>query len=102
MQVVNSIWNGPGTIRRKKAEHYVLTGRAEWVGPEQVRMITLHPENKAAASDAAAGYQGITRTMSLEELAHLPIANPRLAYTDRSIPATRHFAGRSGHVRVYL
>ena len=100
VKVVNSIWNGTGLIRRKKAEYLVSVGRAEWVGPEQVRMVVAHPENRGAASNAAAGYEAITRTMTLKELAHLPIANPRMAYTDRSVPPTRYFRGRSGPLRI--
>jgi hypothetical protein len=100
VKVVNAIWNGSGTIRRKKAEHYVLHGRAEWLGSEQVRMLMSHPANRAAAAEAAAAYESIQRTMSREELAHLPVANVQIAYTDRSVAATRHVAGRSGPVRV--
>ncbi len=100
VKVVNPIWNGSGTIRRKKAEHYVLHGRAEWVGSEQVRMLMSHPANRAAAAEAAAAYESVKRTMSREELAHLPLANVEIAYTDRSVAATRHVAGRSGPVRV--
>lgn len=100
VKVINSPWNGDGLIRRKKAEHYVSVGRAEWVSADQVRMIGSHPQNSTAASRAAEGYQSVTRTMTLEELAHVPLVNPRIAYTNRSIPASRHFAGRSGPVRV--
>jgi hypothetical protein len=38
--------------------------------------------------------------MSREELAHLPVTNVGIAYTDRSVAVTRHVAGRSGPVRV--
>lgn len=89
VKVVNSIWNGAGTIRRKKAEHYVSLQRAEWVGPDQVRMVMSHPDNQAAAAKAAVGYEAIKRTMTLEELANLPLVRARIAYTHRSVPATR-------------
>jgi hypothetical protein len=99
VKVVNSIWNGPGTIRRKKAEHYVSVGRAEWVAPDQVRMVTSHPENRAAAARAKEGYVSITRTMSLEEIARLPMARPRVAYMNRSLPTNGLDEGRGGPVR---
>ena len=84
VKVVNSIWNGAGLIRRKKAEHFVSTGRAEWVGANQLRMIMSHPKNVSAGARAAAGYNDVDRTMTLKELQRIPMVNPRIAYTDRS------------------
>lgn len=71
--VVNPIWNGGYTIRRKKAEHYVEVGRAEWVGPNQLRMLMSHPANIAAMTRASAGYHDINRTMTQQELRHVPL-----------------------------
>jgi hypothetical protein len=110
VRVVNSPWNGSGFIKRKKADLYVMKGRAVFVGRvrhpdrdeliEQLRLIESHPENIRAAARAAAGYEAINRTMTLEELAHLPVMRPSIAYTDRSVPATRHPGGRRGPVRI--
>ncbi len=100
VKVVNSIWNGAGTIRRKKAEYYVSLQRAEWVGPDQVRMLMAHPENRAAAAKAAFGYEAIIRTMTVKELANLPIVRQDIAYTHRSVAAARRVGGREDSVHV--
>ena len=77
-----------------------MDGRAIFMGTDQLRLIESHPKNLAAAATAAAGYEGVNRTMTLEELKHLPVMRPHIAYTDRSVPATRHMSGRSGPVRI--
>jgi hypothetical protein len=110
VRVVNPVWNGSGFIRRKKADFYVKGGRAVFVGSvrhpdrdemiDQLRLIESHPDNVRAATTAAAGYEAITRTMSLGELAHIPVMRPQIAYTDRTVPATRHVGGRRGPVRI--
>ena len=110
MRVVNAVWNGSGYIKRKKADFYVKEGRAVFVGSvrhpdrdemiDQLRLIESHPDNVRAATTAATGYESITRTMSLAELAHIPLMRPQIAYTDRSVPATRHVGGRRGPVRI--
>jgi hypothetical protein len=108
--VVNAPWNGSGYIKRKKAEFYVKAGRAIFVGNaahpdrnemiDQLRLIDSHPDNIKAAATAALGYEAIRRNMTIEELSHLPMMRPRIAYTDRSVTATRHVGGRSGRVRI--
>jgi hypothetical protein len=110
VRVVNAVWNGSGYIKRKKADFYVKEGRAVFVGSvrhpdrdemiDQLRLIESHPDNVRAATTAATGYESITRTMSLAELAHIPLMRPQIAYTDRSVPATRHVGGRRGPVRI--
>jgi len=107
---VNAPWNGSGYIKRKKAEFYVKEGRAVFVGTsrhpdrnemiDQVRLIDSHPDNIKAAATAALGYETIRRNMTLDELRHLPMVRPQMAYTDRSVPATRRLGGRSGTVRI--
>lgn len=99
VRVVNAVWNGSGYIKRKKADHYVKSGRARFVGPDQLRLLEFHPDNIAAASRAAVGYESVERLMTECELAHLPMARPRLAYTILSSGGTRHHSGRSGPVR---
>lgn len=76
VRVVNAVWNGSGYIKRKKAEHYVKEARAVFVAPDQLRLIQGHPRNLAATASAAAGYESITRTMTLDEMAHLPMMRP--------------------------
>ena len=73
VRVVNAAWNGAGYVKRKKADHYVKEARAVFVAPDQLRLIPSHPANRAAASSAASGYESITRTMTLDEQAHLPM-----------------------------
>ena len=85
IRVVNSPWNGSGFIKRKKADRFVKEGRAVFVGTDQIRLMESHPKNLAAATKAAAGYEGVDRTMTLEELKHLPLMRPHIAYTDRSV-----------------
>ena len=110
VRVVNAPWNGSGFIKRKKAEFYVTAGRAVFVGSardphrdeiiDQLRLRESHPDNVRAAKTAALGYNGIRRTMTIEELAHIPMMRQQVAYTDRSVPASRHVRGRSGTVRT--
>lgn len=78
--MVNRIWNGGYTIRRKKAEHYVEVGRAEWVGPNQLRMLMTHPANIAAMTRASAGYHAVNRLMKPQELANIGVLRPLIAY----------------------
>jgi hypothetical protein len=54
IQVVNSVTNDQGFVRRKDAEFFVKEKRAEWVGQEQIRLIMSHPKNQAAAKRATA------------------------------------------------
>jgi hypothetical protein len=84
VRVVNAAWNGSGYIKRKKADYYVKGGRAFFVCPDQLRLIQSHTANLAAASAAAAGYESIMRTMTLDELAHIPIMRPSLVRIGRS------------------
>ena len=79
VRVVNAAWNGSGYIKRKKADHYVKEARAVFVAPDQLRLIPSHPANLAAASSAASGYESITRTMTLAEMANLPMMRPSRA-----------------------
>jgi hypothetical protein len=109
VRVIDAPWNGSGYIKRKKAEFLVKEGRAVFVGsarhPErdemidQLRLNNSHPDNIRAARTAAFGYEAVQRTMTIEELPHIPMIRPMMAYTDRSRLATRPVAGRRGPVR---
>ena len=106
VRVVNPAWNGRPVMRRKDAEHYVSTGRAEWLcnrGQEsdQLRLVESHPRNRAAAAMAATGYGRAAAVMirKPEELAHVPVLRAGIALTDRSVRGAHHVAGRSGSVR---
>jgi hypothetical protein len=69
-----SCWTG-----RNRAERNVRTGRAVFVGLAAIRFVESDPRNVAAAkkaADAAAGYDDIRRTLTVQELAHMPIMNP--------------------------
>lgn len=100
VRVVNPVWNGSGYVKRKKAEHYVRTGRGCFVALDQLRLNESHPDNIAAASRAAAGYETVDRLMTVSELAHLPMARPEVAYTVPTGDGRRRYAGRSGTVRL--
>jgi hypothetical protein len=100
VKVLNAVWNGSGYIKRKTANFYVAEGRAVFAGEDQLRLIESHPKNRAASWKAATGYERVHRMMTLSELAHLPVVRPALLITDRSRPARRSFAGRSGAVHV--
>jgi len=54
IKVVNDIRNGRASMAQKDAVHYVALGRAEWVGPDQLRLVLSHPANIAAAARARA------------------------------------------------
>jgi hypothetical protein len=57
VKVVNHVRNGPQSIRRRAAEHYVSEGRAIWIEGGMVRLVESHPKNQAAAA-AATAWQG--------------------------------------------
>ena len=64
VRVLNPVSNGTAIFNRKKAEHYVKKGRAEWVGDNQLqlRLVMSHPKNIDAAHCARAlalGYDSI-------------------------------------------
>jgi len=105
IKVVNAVSNSDGLMRRRDAEHYVATGRAEWVAPDHLRLIAADPRNQQAAERAAVGYEAAAGHMikNAKELRHVPITCPKLALTDCSGPRVRHVAaGRNGPVRVIL
>src|ERR1039458_3857447 len=99
VRVVNPVWNGSGFIKRKVATFYLKEGSAVLVGRvqhpdrdemiDQLRLLEAHPKNIRAAAEAAKGYQEIERTMTLDELQHLPMMRPRIALTDRDRKSTR-------------
>lgn len=106
VKVVNPPWNGPPVMRRKDAEYYVSAGRAVWLSgcgeeSDQIHLIASDPQYRAIAASAAAGYHHAAAEMihSRRELEHVPILKPDKALTDYSIPARRHFVGRSGPAR---
>lgn len=100
VKVVNSVWNGPGVIKRKVAEYYVAEGRAEWVGERQIRLIESHPKNLAAAERAGAwcpeeaGFlsrkTGREVSRALRAASHRAIKwrPPRRGLRDSPLPAT--------------
>jgi hypothetical protein len=104
VRVSNPVWNGRPVMRRKDAKHYVSTGRAVWLGDdcEQIRLLALHPQNRAVSIEASAGYNRAAAVMIRrpEELRHLPVLLADIALTDRSEPVRHHFTGRSGPVRT--
>jgi hypothetical protein len=61
VRVTNPAWNGKPVMRRKDAEYYVSTGRAEWLcncggGLDQIRLLESNVSNRAAATLASSGY----------------------------------------------
>lgn len=82
IRILNPTRHGARWTGRNRAERYVRTGRAVFVGLTAIRFIESDPRNIAAtkkASAAAAGYDEIRRTLTVEELAHIPIMNPHKA-----------------------
>jgi hypothetical protein len=101
VRIVNPVENGNPVIKRKVADHYVTTGRAEWVDADHLRLIASHPTNILKSYNSAAAYNAAAAVMiqSADELRHVPILRPRDLLTDRSVRASRHFRGRSGPAR---
>ena len=82
IRILNPTRHGACWTGRNRAERYVCTGRAVFVGLDAIRFIESDSRNIAAAkkaADAAAGYDDIRRTLTVEELAHIPIMNPHKA-----------------------
>ena len=72
-----SCWTG-----RKRAERYVRTGRAVFIGLAAIRLVESDARNLAAvkkAAESAAGYDDIRRTLTVAELANIPLINPQKA-----------------------
>jgi hypothetical protein len=83
VKVINAVWNGNGFIKRKLADRYVTEGRGAFVDDDhnQIRLNLSHPKNRAAAARAAEGYT-LDRTLSEEEVAHVPVVRPGVALRD--------------------
>jgi hypothetical protein len=81
IRILNPIRHGARWTGRNRSERYVRTGRAVFVGVAAIRFIETDARNIAAkkAADAAAGYDDIRRTLTVDELAHIPFVNPHKA-----------------------
>lgn len=82
IRILNPTQHGSCWTGRNRAERYVRTGRAVFVGRTAIRFVESDPRNIAAtkkAADAAAGYDDIRRILTVEELAHIPLVNPHKA-----------------------
>jgi hypothetical protein len=82
IRILNPNQHGVCWTGRNRAERYVRTGRAVFVGLAAIRFIASDARNIAAgkkAADAAAGYDDIRRILTVEELAHIPLVNPHKA-----------------------
>lgn len=75
--------NGPQKVSRKRAERLIFEKRAEWIGVDQVRLLS-HPKNEAAAERAAAGYE-LSGPMTLIDLANLPMVRPQKAFHGKTV-----------------
>ncbi len=82
IRILNPIRHGACWTGRNRAERYVRAGRAVFVSLAAIRFIETDARNIAAAkkaADAAAGYDDIRRTLTVDELAHIPFVNPHKA-----------------------
>jgi hypothetical protein len=82
IRILNPIRHGACWTGRNRAERYVRTGRAVFVGLAAIQFVDSDLRNIAAAkkaADTAAGYDDIRRTLTVEELAHIPLVNPHKA-----------------------
>ena len=82
IRILNPTQHGACWTGRNRAERYVRTGRAVFVGLAAIRFVESDLRNVAAAKKAAetvAGYDGIRRTLTVEELANIPLINPHKA-----------------------
>jgi|SRR5882724_4696676 len=99
VKVVNPVRNGSPVMRRKDAEHYVATGRGEFLGVNQFRLDLNHPKNKSASKSAADDYEKAVGTPATpEEMKHLPILAPHPRRGN-------HLSGRcatDGHVFTHV
>jgi hypothetical protein len=75
VRIVNQVRNASPIVRRKDAQYLVNFGRAEWVGSDQVRLIPLHPANRAEMVEAACAYDCASKVLvrSVNELRHIPM-----------------------------
>jgi hypothetical protein len=100
VRIVNRVRNDSGVVKRKRAVQLVNEGRAQWVGADQIRLVSGDPHNRADAADAARSHElAVKRIRRAEELRHVPVMRPMMLLIDRSAPTVRHYAGRSGPVR---
>jgi hypothetical protein len=71
IRILNPTQHGSCWTGRNRAERYVRTGRAVFVGLAAIRFVESDSRNIAAAkkvADTAAGYDDIRRTLTLTEL----------------------------------
>jgi hypothetical protein len=85
VRIVNPALNGSPLIRRRDGNRLVQLQRAEWVGADQLRLVTSHPINRMNAAAAAAQYARAAETLvkSVAESRHVPIVFPIKALTAR-------------------
>jgi hypothetical protein len=101
IRILNPTQHGSCWRGRNRAERYVRTGRAVFVGMTAIRFVESDPRNIAAtkkAADAAAGYDDIRRILTVEELAHAARAEGG-AWTRNSLQ-TLSIAVRGGLIRT--
>ena len=82
IRILNPTRHGACWTGRNRVERYVRTGRAVIVGLAATRFIESDARNIAAAmkaAEAGAGYVVIRRTLTVDELAHIPFVNPHKA-----------------------
>ena len=105
VKIVNPVENGAAVTSRKRALQFVQSGRAVFVGQNQLRFIETDPRNRAAAERATRGYAAVDRKMTETELRNIPLVRPARALremmTDRArAKGGRPPAGRTGPGRV--
>jgi len=60
VKVINPFWSGPNnTVRRRTADHWVNTGRAERLSGDCVRMTSADKSSIPKKEATAAGYDGV-------------------------------------------
>ena len=59
VRIVNSVSNGSGYIRRREVDHWIASGRAVWIGPNDIRLIESHKANLTAKTESAKGYDEV-------------------------------------------
>lgn len=80
VKIVNPVENGSQFTSRKRALQYVRTGRASFVGRDQIRFLETDQRNKAAATRAAIGYVLSKRMLTKRELQGIPFVHASKAY----------------------
>jgi hypothetical protein len=88
VRIENPIEGGCFILKRRGAQRHVDAGRAKWTSETSIRFIEddhrcIAARKRAAEIEAARGYDGTDRMMTMGEIRNLPCVRPIVLVTRR-------------------